>query len=327
VAGGVIIPQITPTLHSNYYPATTWNGTPREPTDFRNFRLAQHNQSENYYRGYLTELIAFTEDISRDERDVVEQYLTAKYNLAGQNLRAQVAYTATLQPLRVDIGGQACLNVIRLSDTQLTCEVPPSDSAGLVAVTVTNALGESDTLADAFAYTDTPPVSGELGSLGGTLVFTFGNSYTATLTLPAGVLSETAVITYSLTPPPTPAPQGSLAVAGWGFQLSGYYLQSGQPFTQVNGLFTLQITNPLADWSGFQQGTGSFAAPSGVVYVWQADSGLWLPAETQCSDPACTLSLNPNEQTLTLSLDYLGQFGLFGVAPALKRVYLPLVLR
>ena len=55
----------------------------------------------------------------------------------------------------VTIGGTAASNVIFVSPTELSVEVPPG-AAGSVDIVVTNPDGKSDTLADGFTYTPLP---------------------------------------------------------------------------------------------------------------------------------------------------------------------------
>ena len=56
----------------------------------------------------------------------------------------------------VTIGGNAASNVIFVSPTELTIEVPPG-TAGSADIVVTNPDGQSDTLAGGFTYIEPPP--------------------------------------------------------------------------------------------------------------------------------------------------------------------------
>ncbi len=83
----------------------------------------------------------------------------------------------------VTFDGVEALNIVVVDSTTITCEAPPADESGAVAVYVANAVGY-DTFGDGFTY-DEPPVADELDPAigpitGGTAVTITGSGFTDT---------------------------------------------------------------------------------------------------------------------------------------------------
>jgi hypothetical protein len=119
----------------------------------------------------------------------------------------------------VTFGTNACLNVVVVSATEITCETPPG-APGAVDVTVTNPDMQSDTLVDGFTYLadpDPPPVVTGLSptsgpETGGTAITITGENFQpgATVTIGGNPCANVVVVNATTitceTPPGTPGP-------------------------------------------------------------------------------------------------------------------------
>ena len=136
------------------------------------------------------------------DNDVIAGGATVK--ILGENFQAGATVT---------IGGKAVSNVIFVSPTELTIDVPPG-SAGNTNVVVTNPDGKSDTLTGGFTYTEPPPPT--LTSVepdkdvvaGGATVKILGENFQAGATVTIGGKAASNVIFVSPTELTVDVPAG-----------------------------------------------------------------------------------------------------------------------
>jgi hypothetical protein len=134
--------------------------------------------------------------------------------------------------------------------------------------------------------------------------------YTSTVTIPAGAVTETTVISYASLATPTTAPAG-FQFAGWGLDLRAY--QKGQLLPRLDFL------KPVTISIGYD---GERVAEMGeeTLRLYYRDEGTW-------STEGLTVTARfPESDRLTAVVTHLSKFALFGEERGFE-VYLPLVLR
>ena len=103
----------------------------------------------------------------------------------GTEIELTGANFQTVGVTTVDLGGQACSNVVVHDATRITCTTPARALAGAVDVTVTNPDAQSDTLADGYTYIYPAPTLSQIdpasgSTAGGTPVTITGTGFLAT---------------------------------------------------------------------------------------------------------------------------------------------------
>lgn len=109
------------------------------------------NLGDGYARINLMSVNMTATSISPNTVDVGKTQLVT---ITGTNFAEGSPLTLTGGAITVTIGGVACTGVSVTSATRLTCTAPSRATAGAVNVVVSNALGDSSTLTNAYTYRD-----------------------------------------------------------------------------------------------------------------------------------------------------------------------------
>ena len=149
-------------------------------------------------------------------------------------------------------------------------------------------------------------VSDVIDPKGGDLISYDGST---TVQLPAGVITETVVITQS--PAYGMPPGGNLADIGHTFDVTAVYSGTGQPAQVVPG-HTFAINVQYADAE-----RGPIIENTLGLYWWDEGASQW-------SQQGITSSANTSDNLVTAQADHFSLFAVLGEGP---RVYLPVILR
>jgi photosystem II stability/assembly factor-like uncharacterized protein len=218
-----------------------------------------------------------------------------------------------------------------LSDTRLTATISMTDvlTTGVVPISVGYhrhypyaSDGASNTLP--FTIQSACAVDGQslpadhcaatvTATTGATLVYTSSASLITIITVPAGSVSATTVLSYTAVPTAT-------APAGFGFAGLAFTLDAYQNGVKHDGFaFTKSIAVSVlygdADVAGLEEQTLT-------LDYWNGTG--WVDAATTCAPPAM-YTRHPETNRLAVGICHLSEFGVFGVPQ--RKVLLPLMRR
>ena len=248
----------------------------------------------------------------------------------GHNFTLTVEGSDFTPAARVRWNGQERLTTF-VSDTRLTATISATDvlTTGIVPVDVGYhryypyaSEGASNTLP--FSIQPACAVDGQAlpagqcaatvtPNAGATLVYSSSSSLITSITVPAGDVSATTVLSYTSVPTAT-APSG-FGFAGLAFSLDAYRngtMLDGFAFAQPIGV-TVQYGD--ADIAGLNEQTLTLAYWNGMG---------WVDAGTTCAPPSIYTHESETNR-FTVAICHLSEFGVFGVPQ--RKLLLPLMRR
>lgn len=134
-------------LESTHSPTSINTGT-------NEIEIGREMDNTPYTNMDLAETIIFSDNLSTTDREAVEEYLDAKYDITGNAASTSVG-SQTANPPSITFDGLDCSNIVYVNSTTLTCETP-AHALGAVDVVVTNPDTQSDTLTNGFSYIGPP---------------------------------------------------------------------------------------------------------------------------------------------------------------------------
>ncbi len=159
---------------------------------------------------------------------------------------------------------------------------------------------------------DSPTVTVVSEGVGVEAVFTDAQGMTTTLALPAGSVTETTILVYTVVPYPTQPFSSELAFAGHAFDITTY---TGGPEIGT-------LAKPVTVNVDYGDSLAGVDVDSVRLYYWTGE--IWRDAATTCSPVSSYVNA---AGYVRVPICHLSEFALLGTPKSGQPIYLPLVIR